>query len=80
MVGFQICRKCPFGEFTPEERDEDGRLKVCPSVRCRKTEDLLLMNSEPPDICPYHLEHQMYCQDIPPEHADALSGGPRRQP
>jgi hypothetical protein len=79
MVNLQICRKCQFGEFTPEEREEDGRLKVCPSVRCGKTEDFLLMNSELPDICPYLLEHQMSCQDIPSEFADALSGGPRRQ-
>lgn len=80
MVNLQICRKCQFGEFSPEERDGEGRLKVCPSVRCKKTEDMLLMNSELPDICPYQLEHQISCQDIPAELADSLSGGPRREP
>jgi hypothetical protein len=78
MVNFQICRICQFGEFSPEERDAEGQLKVCPSIRCKKTEDMLLMNSELPDICPYLLEHQVSCQDIPDELADGLSGGPRR--
>jgi hypothetical protein len=77
MVNLQICRKCEFGEYTPEERDEASQLKVCPSVRCKKTEDLLLMNSEVPDVCPYLLEHQISCQDIPVELADSLSGGRR---
>lgn len=76
MVSFRICRKCQYGEYHEEEYDGEGRMVVRPSVHCSKSEQELLMNQDPPDGCPYSLEHQLVCQDIPKKFANMVSGGP----
>lgn len=76
MVSFRICRKCQYAEYHKEEYDGDGKMIVRPSVHCLKSEAELLMNADPPDDCPYLLEHKLTCQDIPVKFANMLSGGP----
>lgn len=76
MVNFKICQQCQYGEYQAEERDADGVLSVRPTVHCKLTEDILLMNSNVPEPCPFGLEHMLSCQDMPPNIANYISGGP----
>ena len=76
MLSFRICRKCQLGEYHGEKYDEDGKMVVVPSVLCHKREEEFLMNENPPDDCPYLLEHTITCQDIPQKLANMVSGGP----
>ncbi len=78
MIDFNTCRKCG-GKVHPAETDESGEMTVRPSVMCRITDDLMLMNDDPPPGCPYDLEHRMICQNVPPEFADHMSGGKRNE-
>jgi hypothetical protein len=74
MLNLRICSKCPHGDYHKEYYDKDGLMKIKPSVSCGLLGDELLMNSELFDNCPYLLEHQISCQDVPIGFANSLSG------
>lgn len=74
-MNFKICRRCEFCEYHAEEYEDSGVLTTMPSVSCNKAEEVLLMNSELPEVCHLFLEHRVSCQEISPSIANSLSGG-----
>jgi len=79
MIDFGLCQQCDScGEWEPGEQADDVGDGVRPSVKCDLTGDVLLMNSEPPEDCPYSLEHKLVTQDVPASFANYMSGCTRR--
>lgn len=76
MINLSICRKCRHGKIEPHRESEDGGLDVMPAVECGVGGELhmLLMNSDPPDGCPFDLEHGLTTQEVPKSFADRMSG------
>ena len=57
MVNPGICRRCPHNEgIEPVERNEGDIVRVA-TVKCGLDGDILLVESEAPENCPYVLEH-----------------------
>jgi hypothetical protein len=81
MIDFKFCRKCPYGKYMGHKQNDQGEFDLYPSVECSvegEVEELLLMNSEVPSKCPYHLEHKLVTQNVPKVFADRLSGDRRK--
>ena len=76
MINFKICKRCEHCNYLAPELDEDsGEVIVAPSVVCKlKGFDMLLMNEEPPEECPFLLDHILSMDTAPPELIDKLSG------
>ncbi len=76
MINFKICRKCDHCTYNDPKLDNDtGEIVVAPSIICNFLDfDMLMMNDEPPQNCPYLLDHLMSMEDAPPEMVDKLSG------
>ena len=75
MIDFGLGRKCEHcGAWEPGEETELGSVDVRPSVRCKLSGDVLLMNSDAPQDCPYALEHKLFTQDVPIGFANHMSG------
>jgi len=74
MIAFRFCKKCKLGKVELPEFNREGEMTLRPSVRCDLTGDMYLMNDEPPDDCPYLLEHKLVMQNCPDEFADHMSG------
>lgn len=78
MIDFSLCRKCPQGCFQPAEMD-GCKTEIRASVKCELAEaDLLFMNSDPPEGCPFSLEHKLVTQDVPVAFANYMSGYRRK--
>jgi hypothetical protein len=79
VVLFNICRKCSHGKMDKPKFCKDGELKVSPSVECDlEPTGMLFMRDDPPEGCPFNLEHRLATQDIDPDFAAGMSG--RRKP
>jgi len=79
MIDFWLCQKCGHCEEFEPGSTENGEVAVRPSVECGLFGDVLLMNSEPPDDCPYSLEHKLVTQDVEQSFADHMSGCRRQR-
>ena len=75
MIDFKICRGCEHCVWHPPKEDVDGKVVVRPSVYCRLSGDVLLMNSNPPEECPNSFEHVVLMQRVPRKFANRMSGG-----
>jgi hypothetical protein len=76
VTNFNICGKCDNGTYQPpKRREDDGEMEVLPSVLCKLTGDLLLMNSTPDPCCPYSMAHKISTQFVPESFAHHMSGG-----
>lgn len=77
MIDFGICRhqcgRCVWHPVEESDSDSDS-VGVRPSVRCDVSGDVLLMNSDAPEECPYKLEHKLFTQDVPTSFANYMSG------
>lgn len=73
MIDFKVCRKCDKGIVEPGEE-----MGVRPSVECELTGEILLMNSDCPEDCPFSLEHKLSTQDVPQGFANYMSGYRRK--
>lgn len=79
MVLFNICRKCSHGKMEEPKFSKKGDLRVSPTVECAlEHSGMLFMKDDPPEGCPFKLEHRLATQDIEPEFANWMSG--RRKP
>lgn len=77
MIDFGLCRNCGHcGEWEPGST-ENGEVGIRPSINCELNGDLLLMNSDVPEDCPYSLEHKMFMQNVPVAFADHMSNNRR---
>jgi len=75
MIDFGLCRQCEHcGDWEPGEETESGDVGVRPSVACRLSGDILLMNSDAPEDCLYSLEHKLVTQNMPIGFANYMSG------
>jgi len=74
VLNFSQCRKCRYGRVHPGKESEDGEWMVRPSVFCRLAGMPMLFDSEPPDDCPYAMEHAMAMQSVDSDFLDWMSG------
>ena len=76
MINFKICKKCEHCNYLAAELDKvTGEMTVAPSVVCKLNEfDMFVMADEPPENCPYLLDHLLSMENAPQELIDKLSG------
>ena len=74
MLHFRFCHRCQYGVVQKAKERDDGSLEVRPSVFCKKIGLGLFMNSEPPEDCPYAMEHAIAMQDVEEDFAEWISG------
>jgi len=76
LLLFNLCRKCSHGKLSQSKHSDGGDdIEVSPSVRCRlASSPLMLMCDDPPEGCPYKLEHTLATQDVDPGFSDWMSG------
>jgi hypothetical protein len=74
MLHFRLCYKCKQGVIQTAKESEDGELEVRPSVFCKLVGHLLFMKDDPPEECPYAMEHLLVTQDADSDFVDWMSG------
>ena len=72
MIDLKLCKKCAECTYVPQV--EMGSFVVRPCIICGLTGEGLMMCDDPPDNCPYAMEHALVTQDMPIEFARSLSG------